>query len=57
VQNLVEEGRNLVEEKTAQVNSLIGYLKIYFPQMLEWFGRLDRKLVCEFRSAGRRWRS
>jgi hypothetical protein len=25
-----------------------GYLKIYFPQMLEWFERLDRKLVCDF---------
>jgi transposase len=48
VQNLVEERRKLVEEKTAQVNRLIGYLKIYFPQMLEWFARLDTKLVCEF---------
>jgi transposase len=48
VQNLVEERRKLVEEKTAQVNRLIGYLKIYFPQMLEWFARLDMKLVCEF---------
>ena len=48
VQNLVEERRKLVEEKAAQVNRLIGYLKIYFPQMLQWFGRLDTKLVCEF---------
>src|SRR5215469_1283922 len=48
VQNLVEERRKLVEEKAAQVNRLIGYLKIYFPQMLEWFGRLDTKLVCDF---------
>jgi transposase len=48
VQNLVEERRKLVDEKTAQLNRLIGYLKIYFPQMLEWFERLDRKLVCEF---------
>src|SRR5499427_9532188 len=48
VQNLVEERRKLVDEKTAQLNRLIGYLKIYFPQMLEWFGRLDTKLVCEF---------
>jgi len=47
VQNLVEERRKLVEEKTAQVNRLIGYWKIYFPQMLEWFARLDTKLVCE----------
>jgi transposase len=48
VQNLVEERRKLVDEKTAQINRLIGYLKIYFPQMLQWFDRLDRKLVCDF---------
>ena len=48
VQNLVEERRKLVDEKTAQLNRLIGYLKIYFPQMLEWFERLDRRMVCEF---------
>ena len=48
VQNLVEERRKLVDEKTAQINRLIGYLKIYFPQMLEWFGTLDSKLVCDF---------
>jgi hypothetical protein len=41
VQNLVEERRKLVEEKTAQLNRLTGYLKVYFPQMLEWLsGRL-----------------
>jgi transposase len=48
VQNLVEERRKWVDEKTAQINRLIGYLKIYFPQMLQWFERLDRKLVCDF---------
>src|SRR5580700_4332162 len=48
VQNLVEERRNLVEEKTAQLNRLSGYLKVYFPQMLEWFAKLDTKLACEF---------
>jgi len=46
VQNLVEERRKLVDEKTAQLNRLIGYLKIYFPQMLEWFEQLDTELVC-----------
>jgi transposase len=46
VQNLVEERRNLVEEKTAQSNRLTNHLKIYFPQMLEWFDRLDTELVC-----------
>ena len=48
VQNLVEERRKLVEEKTGQRNRLIGYLKVYFPQMLEWFAKLDTKLVCDF---------
>src|SRR5262249_26020916 len=55
VQNLVEERRKLVEEKTAHVNRLIGYLKIYFPQMLEWFGSWDTKLVCEFWERGLSW--
>jgi hypothetical protein len=52
VQNLVEERRKLVDEKTAQCNRLTSYLKIYFPQMLEWFENLDTKLVCELLS---RW--
>src|ERR1700730_333467 len=46
VQNLVEERRHLVEQKTAQSNRLTNHLKIYFPQMLEWFDRLDTELVC-----------
>ena len=46
VQNLVEERRKLVDEKTAQINRLTDHLKLYFPQMLEWFGRLDSELVC-----------
>jgi len=46
VQNLVEERRNLVDEKTAQSNRLTNQLKIYFPQMLEWFEQLDTELVC-----------
>ena len=33
VQNLVEERRKLGDEKTAQINRLIGYLKIYFPHV------------------------
>jgi len=46
IQNLVEERRKLVDEKTAQTNRLTGDLKIYFPQMLDWFERLDTELVC-----------
>jgi transposase len=47
IQNLVEERRNLVEEKTAQLNRLTGYWKVYLPQMLGWFAKLDSKLVCD----------
>jgi transposase len=46
VQNLVEERRKLVDEKTAQSNRLTSQLKIYFPQMLDWFEHLDTELVC-----------
>src|ERR1700758_3705278 len=46
VQNLVEERRKLVDEKTAQSNRLRSHLKIYFPQFLEWFEHLDSELVC-----------
>ncbi len=46
VQNLVEARRKLVDEKTAQTNRLMGHLKIYFPQVLDWFERLDTELVC-----------
>jgi len=46
VQNLVEERRNLGDEKTAQINRLTHQRKIYFPQMLEWFEQLDTELVC-----------
>ena len=46
IQNLVEERRKLVDEKTAQTNRLTGDLKIHFPQLLDWFERLDTELVC-----------
>lgn len=41
VQGLVEERRKLVDEKTAFSNRLTAKLKIYFPQMLDWFPGLD----------------
>jgi transposase len=47
VQNLVEERRKLVDEKTEQTNRLTSNLKIYFPQVLDWFERLDTELVCD----------
>jgi transposase len=45
VQNLVEERRKLVDEKTDQTNRLTSQLKIYFPQMLQWFEDVDTELV------------
>jgi transposase len=46
IQNLVEERRKLVDEKTAQSNRLEAHLKIYFPQIPRWFGDVDIPLVC-----------
>src|SRR6202165_2032427 len=46
VQNLVEERRKLVDEKTEQTNRLTSHLKIYFPQTRNWFEHLDTELVC-----------
>src|SRR5437016_13079157 len=46
IQNLVEERRKLVDEKTAQSNRLEAHLKIYYPQIPRWFGDVDSPLVC-----------
>ena len=45
VQHLVEERRKLVDEKTEQTDRLTSHLKIYFPQILDWFD-LDTELAC-----------
>ena len=46
IQNLVEERRKLVDEKTAQSNRLEAHLKIYFPQIPRWFGDVGSPMVC-----------
>jgi hypothetical protein len=46
IQNLVEERRKLVDEKTAQSNRLEAHLKIYFPQIPRWFEDMGSPLVC-----------
>jgi transposase len=46
IQNLVEERRKLVDEKTAQSNRLEAHLKIYFPQIPHWFEDVDSPMVC-----------
>lgn len=45
VQHLVEGRRKLVNEKTRQANRLTAKLKLYFPQILEWFEDVDSALV------------
>ena len=47
IQNLVEERRKLVDEKTAQSNRLMAHLKIYFPQIPQLFEDVGSPLVCD----------
>jgi transposase len=49
---LVEQRRSLVNDKIRITNRLRNTLKQYYPQMLEWFERMDTVLVCDFIS---RW--
>ena len=48
LQLLVEQRRQLVDEKTRQKNRLTAQLKLYFPQLLEWFDDIDTPLVRAF---------
>jgi transposase len=48
VQHLVEARRKLVNERTRQSNRLTANLKIYFPQILDWFDQSDSALVGDF---------
>ena len=43
----MEERRKLVDEKTAQSNRLEAHLKVYFPQIPQWFEDIDSALVCD----------
>jgi len=45
LQFLVEDRKQLVNEKTRQVLRLIDCLKQYFPQLLHWFEDIDSPLV------------
>jgi transposase len=42
---LVEERRQIVDEKTRQSNRLTDCLKLYFPQILRWFDDVTTPLV------------
>ena len=45
---LVEHRRRLVDDRTRISNRLTALLKLYFPQVLEWFPDLRTDLVCDF---------
>ncbi len=45
---LVEHRRRLVDDRTRLSNRLTALLKLYFPQVLEWFPDLRTNLVCDF---------
>ncbi len=47
LQQLVEQRRQLVEDKRRFVNRLINTLKRYYPQPLEWFSHRDSTLFCD----------
>jgi hypothetical protein len=45
---MVEQRRRLVGERIRITNRLRCALKQYYPQVLEWFDRIDTPLFCEF---------
>jgi hypothetical protein len=45
---LIEQRRELVDDKTRFTNRLGNTLKQYYPQVLDWFEKLDNLLVCDF---------
>jgi len=47
LQMLVEQRRAWVDEKTRCSNRLTGWLKIYFPQLLDWIDDIDSPLGCD----------
>jgi transposase len=48
LQFLVEERRKFVHEKTRYSNRLTAHLKMYFPQVLDWFDEVGSNIVAEF---------
>jgi transposase len=46
LQLLVEQRRRMVNEKTRQSQRLRACLKLYFPQILQWFKDVDAPFVC-----------
>jgi hypothetical protein len=48
LQFLVEDRRRLVDDRTRCLNRLTQRLKMYFPQVLSWFGSVDSVLLWRF---------
>jgi transposase len=48
LQFMVEERRKLVHEKTRYSNRITAHLKMYFPQVLNWFDEIGSKITAEF---------
>jgi transposase len=46
--SLIEQRRDLVNDKTRFTNRLCNTLKQYYPQALEWFEQRDTLLFCDF---------
>ena len=53
LQFLVEARRKFVNDKTRYANRLTAYLKMYFPQVLVWFGEVSSQIVGDFRAVWR----
>jgi len=45
---LTENRRKLVDDKIRLTNRIRGTLKQYYPQVLEWFDRIDTPVFCDF---------
>jgi len=45
---LVEQRRQLVDDRTAHTNRATGQLKLYFPQVLDWFDELAAPICRDF---------
>ncbi len=45
---LIELRRRFVDERTRQSNRLTAWLKMYFPQPLDWIDNIDSPLGCDF---------
>lgn len=48
LQYLVEHRRRVVSDRTRVSNRMTALLKLYFPQVLEWFDDIRTDLVCDF---------